>query len=288
MSSSSSLLSSHQTTDGFAATLVATRPSDTLPADTASPPARLAVGRDTVYEDPFQDPKCHPPDHDAFMKALQEQGELNKNRVCEYKLLMKTLAPVQVRLKAAYPHCGIPKNLTDARRALAFACVRMRSHRDVAEVAEEVRKYALPAGATKVYVIGTGLARDKGGFPIVLRGLLDYWKSKVTTTVTQRSPNDALRLAGILCDPEERESVQRIMSNKKSARPQADQPDDTFTAYFVSILVKFKDATYIVDRPANVEKIKGYESFDANDVSVNLIYELFLWTHSHYDPPPPD
>jgi hypothetical protein len=163
----------------------------------------------------------------------------------------------------------------------------MRSHRDVAEVAEEVRKYALPAGATKVYVIGTGLARDKGGFPIVLRGLLDYWKSKVTTTVTQRSPNDALRLAGILCDPEERESVQRIMSNKKSARPQADQPDDTFTAYFVSILVKFKDATYIVDRPANVEKIKGYESFDANDVSVNLIYELFLWTHSHYDPPPP-
>jgi hypothetical protein len=48
--------SSSQTTDGFsalyAATLVAdTRPAESLPADTASPPARLAVGQDNVYQD---------------------------------------------------------------------------------------------------------------------------------------------------------------------------------------------------------------------------------------------
>jgi hypothetical protein len=257
---------------------VAPPPAPPPPPDLPPPPAVP----DFVFEDPVDDPKCYPPQHDAFMKAIQEQGQFNKNKVVEYKTLMKVLAPVQMRLKAAYPNCGIPKNPTDARRALAFACVRIRAHRDTAEVSEEVRKYAV-AGSTKVYVIGTGLAADRAGFRIVLQGQLNYWTSKITTTVTQRSPNDALRLAGIMCDPEERESIQKIMANKKGARAQSDQADDTFTAYFQSVVAKFKSSTYVVERPTNVEKIKGNESFDANDVSetMNFIYNLFV-SHTAY------
>ena len=257
------------------------RPAPPTPPDLPALPAPPAIP-DFIYEDPIDDPKCYPPQHDAFMKAIQEQGQFNKNKVVEYKTLMKVLAPVQMRLKAAYPNCGIPKNPTDARRALAFACVRIRAHRDTAEVSEEVRKYAV-AGSTKVYVIGTGLAADRAGFRIVLQGQLNYWTSKITTTVTQRSPNDALRLAGIMCDPEERESIQKIMANKKGARAQSDQADDIFTAYFQSIVGKFKSSTYVVDRPTNVEQIKGNESFDANDVSdtLNLIYNLFV-SHKAY------
>jgi hypothetical protein len=257
------------------------RPAPPTPPDLPALPAPPAIP-DFIYEDPIDDPKCYPPQHDAFMKAIQEQGQFNKNKVVEYKTLMKVLAPVQTRLKSAYPNCGIPKNPTDARRALAFACVRIRAHRDTAEVSEEVRKYAV-AGSTKVYVIGTGLSVDRAGFRFVLQGLLDYWRSKITTTVTQRSPNDALRLAGIMCDPEERESIQKIMANKKGARAQSDQADDIFTAYFQSIVGKFKSSTYVVDRPTNVEQIKGNESFDANDVSdtLNLIYNLFV-SHKAY------
>jgi hypothetical protein len=40
--------------------------------------------------------------------------------------------------------------------------------------------------------------------------------------LSQQAPNEALRLAGIMCDPEERESIQRIMLNKKGARAQSD------------------------------------------------------------------
>jgi hypothetical protein len=86
-----------------------------------------------------------------------------------------------------------------------------------------------------------------------------------------------------MCDPEERESIQKIMANKKGARAQSDQADDIFTAYFQSIVGKFKSSTYVVDRPTNVEQIKGNESFDANDVSdtLNLIYNLFV-SHKAY------
>jgi hypothetical protein len=147
-------------------------------------------------------------------------------------------------------------------------------------VAEEVRKYAV-AGLTKVYVIGTGLAVDRAGFRIVLQGQLNYWRSKITTTVTQRSPNNALRLAGIMCDPEERENIQKIMANKKGARAQSDQADYTFTAYFQSIVAKFKSSTYVVERQSNVKKIKGNESFDANDVSENEFnFQLVCFSHS--------
>lgn len=72
----------------------------------------------------------------------------------------------------------MPKNPTDAWRAVVFGCVRIRQHRDTAEVAEPLIKY-VAAGSTKVYVIG-GVA-DKGGFSVVLWGLLDHWRSKITT-----------------------------------------------------------------------------------------------------------
>ena len=236
----------------------------------SSPPAPVIdVVADAVYENAVDDPKCYPKDTDAFMKALQDEGVQNKNRVQEYKPLMKVVAPVQVRLKAAYPGCGMLKNATDARRAIAFACVRIRAHRDTAEVEESLRKYAAD-GSTKVFVIGSGT--DRGGFGIVLQGLLSYWTSKISAaTLSQRAPNDALRLAGIMCDPEERESIQKVMSNKKGARPQSDQADDTFTAYFVTALVKFKDRAYILDPPANIQKIEGHAAFDANDVSATDI-----------------
>ena len=87
----------------------------------SSPPAPVIdVVADAVYENAVDDPKCYPKDTDAFMKALQDEGVQNKNRVQEYKPLMKVVAPVQVRLKAVYPGCGMPKNATDARRAIAM------------------------------------------------------------------------------------------------------------------------------------------------------------------------
>lgn len=211
------------------------------------------------------DPKCYP-NTDDFLKALQDEGTTNKSNVQEYKSLMKVLGPVQVRLKKTYPRCGIPKNATDARRALAFACVRVRAHRDVAEVALELQKYAVTtSGSNKMYVIGSGT--NRGGFGIILRGLLSVWRSKMSAALAQRTPNDALRLAGIMMDPAERESIQRIMSNKKGGREQSDQPNDVFTAYFVTALAKFKDKRYIIAAPNHIGKIQGYESFDANDVS---------------------
>ena len=138
---------------------------------TLSPPPTSGIGPaacapDTVYEYAADDTKSNSTDTDAFMNALQDLGEPNKNLVQEYKGLLKVVAPVQARLKAAYPNCGVPKNPTDARSAIFFGCVHICQHRDTAEVAEPLRNYAA-IGSTKVYfVIGGGA--DGGRFGVVL------------------------------------------------------------------------------------------------------------------------
>ena len=57
-------------------------------------PMKFDVVADTVYENAVDNPKCYPKDTDAFMKALQDEGVLNKNHLQEYKPLMKVVAPV--------------------------------------------------------------------------------------------------------------------------------------------------------------------------------------------------
>jgi hypothetical protein len=97
---------------------------------------------------------------------------------------MKVVAPVQVRLNAVYPGCDMPKNATDARRAIAFACVRIRAHRDNAEVEESLRKYAVDR-STKVFLSAAGNIEE---------GLEFFSKNYCP------GRSDALRLAGIMCD----------------------------------------------------------------------------------------
>ena len=227
-----------------------------------------------VFQDPRNDPDCFP-QFDVFMRALQDPGETSsvkcKNKqassgsdhgaVIVYPKLMKGLSGVQRVLQAKYSHLGIPKHTTDCKRQLALACVRTRKSRDKATVPDEFRKYAVE-GSDTLFIINHNLSN--GGFNIPLSACLDHWHSQKKKDVDCRSSNDACRVAAILLLPEFRESVAKIMSEKKD-RAMLDQAVCPVSAFYEVAAEKFRDVSFRAPFPEKFSLIDGYETIDPND-----------------------
>ena len=227
-----------------------------------------------VFEDPCDDPDCFPK-FDAFMHALQDSGESSKQSkkksggassstdvVIVYPKLMKVLVGVQRTLQTKYAHLGTPNHPTDCKKQLALACVRVRKSRDKASVPEEFRKYAIE-GSDSLFVINHNLVN--GGFNIPLSGCIDHWQSQKKKDVDCRNPDDACRVAAILLLPEFRESVAKIMSEKKD-RAMMDQASCPASAFYEVAAEKFRDASFVAKMPEKVFLIEGHESIDPNDL----------------------
>ena len=228
-----------------------------------------------VFQDPRDDPDCFA-QVDIFMRALQDPGETssarcNKNNhvtsgggdapVIVYPKLMKGLSGVQRVLQAKYSHLGIPKHTTDCKKQLALACVRSRKSRDKATVPDEFRKYALE-GCETVFIINHNLVN--GGFNIPLSACLDHWQSQKKKDIDCRSANDACRVAAVLLLPEFRESVAKIMSEKKD-RAMLDQAVCPVAAFYEVAAEKFKDLSFRAPIPEKFSLIDGHEHIDPND-----------------------
>jgi hypothetical protein len=239
-----------------------------------------------VFKDPLDDKECFP-NLEEFMRALQDPGEMSKPKkyngaksgiasttaggkssdisscdaIIVYPKLMKVLARVQRTLHAKYAHLGMPKHPTDCKRQLALACVRARKSRDKATVPEEFRKYAVE-GSDTLFLINHDLGN--GGFNIPLSACLDHWQSQRKKDVDSRNPNDACRVAAILLLPEFRESVAKIMSEKKD-RAMLDQASCPVSAFYEVAADKFRDASFRVKFPDKFSLIDGHENIDPND-----------------------
>jgi hypothetical protein len=245
----------------------ATTMNTTTTEDKARPPQPLQV-----FDDPRDDPECFPK-IDEFMRALQDPGETSKPKnnknasssstdvAIVYPKLMKALAGVQRSLQAKYAHLGIPKHPTDCKKQLALACVRSRKSRDKAAVPDEFRKFAIE-GSETIFVINHD--SHNGGFNIPLSACLDHWQSQRKRDVDSRNPNDACRVAGILLLPEFRESVAKIMSEKKD-RTMLDQASCPVLAFYEVAAQKFRDLSFRAAIPDKFTLIDGHDSIDPND-----------------------
>ena len=245
-----------------------------------APPAPLQV-----FEDPRDDQECFPK-VEEFMRALQDPGETSKPKkhnaaksgggttavgstiassssdaVIVYPKLMKVLAGVQRTLHTKYAHLGMPKHPTDCRRQLALACVRTRKSRDKAAVPDEFRKFAID-GSDTLFIINHDFSN--GGFNIPLSACLDHWQSQKKKDVDSRNPNDACRVAAILLLPEFRDSVAKILSEKKD-RAMLDQAVCPVSAFYEVAADKFRDTLLRVQIPDKFSLIDGHENIDPND-----------------------
>ena len=235
-----------------------------------------------VFEDPRDDPDCFP-NVDHFMRTLQNHGETSgprkhdaksgggtnagstaittSNAVIVYPKVMKALSSVQRTLQAKYGHFGIPKHPTDCKRQLALACVRSLKNRDKASVPDEFRKYA-PEGSDTLFVINHDLGN--GGFNVPLSACLDHWRSQKKKDVDSRNPNDPCRVAAILLLPEFRESVAKIVPERKDCA-MLDQAMCPVSAFYEVAADKFRDTSFLAQVPDKFSLIDSHETIDPND-----------------------
>ena len=229
-----------------------------------------------VFEDPLDDKECFPK-IEEFMRALQDPGEVSKPKkygaksgidtstaggstdisscdgVIVYPKLMRVLACVQKTLHAKYAHLGMPKHPTDCKRQLALACLRAWKSRDKAAVPNEFRQYGME-GSDTLFLINNNI--ENGGFSIPLSACLNHWRSQRKKDVDSRNSNDACRVAAILLLPEFRESVARIMSEKKD-RAMLDQASCPVSAFCEVAADKFRDLSFRVKFPDKFTLIDG-------------------------------
>jgi len=80
---------------------------------------------------------------------------------------MKVLSKTHKVLKEKYSTCGMPKNMTDAKKQIAYQIVHIRQHKDTAALPQQFRNYGKDG---KVYIINDDT--EKAGLNIVLSAML--------------------------------------------------------------------------------------------------------------------
>jgi hypothetical protein len=225
-----------------------------------------------IFDNPVDDPDCYP-NINAFMLALQDPGKLttvakkqqssssSNDSVIGYPLLMKVLGPVQKILQDKYSSLGVPKHPTEVRRQLALACVRTRKSRDKVTVPESFRKYG--GNYPVVFVINHN--EVNGGFNVPLQACIDFWQSQRKKDVDSRTANDGCRVAAIMLLQEFRDSVVKIMKEKRD-RQMLDQATCPITAFYEVAAAKFRDPSFVAKLPALFTSIEGHQAIDPNDV----------------------
>ena len=188
-----------------------------------------------------------PEDIDGFVKALQDLGKKNaktKEQLIEHKDLDKCCRTI-AKLWKDNNFEGFPKNATHAKKAICKILVKTRKKFDASQVSEQFRKHANKDG--EVLLLTNA---EDAGFSMIIPLMMNFWSSNAAKKQTDRTPADAIRLAGIMCLQENRKAMIQLLSKKKKDRAMNDQASNIDLAVFEKMLPTFKDPDFKVDRPA--------------------------------------
>lgn len=205
------------------------------------------------------------PSLDEFMKLLQEEGVPEKKG--SKMLFHKKTHAFSTRLfkkLVALKIPGVGKNTTREILKITSIIVLSKNHYDCSMVYEELRGYRKPASSTKVYIVQNNV--DDAGFSVILEKIALSLNHNSAVADTVREPNDALRVCGILLDPQYKDTVAGIMANTKD-RAKCDQPMDTTLAFCQDAVLDFNNPHYIVNDPSKSFELDDYEEMDANDIT---------------------
>jgi hypothetical protein len=213
------------------------------------------------------------PSFDTFMTAIQDAGKEKKaknketgvvvipkiKKICQY-IYRKIYARHRDRLSS------LDKNDTRGAQKLEKVILLKRKKRDITEIDAAFATYRDAEGS--VYIISND--PNKFGLNLVLEAFENHIGQAVTKTMLNRTPDDAMRLVWILLDPENRATVQGILTGKKD-RKKMDQSYCTTLAFFDEKASDFNNPAYVVRSPQLLHDIVDYETFDPNNVSFSLM-----------------
>ena len=143
-------------------------------------------------------PELYPPVSE-LMIALQDEGKetFNKKNVMtmKYGKLHKYSKDLH-NLLASRKTVGLDTNITRGARRILNIIISLRRTVDVSTLPEALIKYRLKPENVSMFIIN----RDPthAGYPLIIHQINEYLKTNISAANTIRTPNDALRVCGIL------------------------------------------------------------------------------------------
>jgi hypothetical protein len=174
------------------------------------------------------------------------------------------------RHKHQFP--AMDSNENRGSKKLLQAIVLKRKKRSLAEVDEKYRTFADKSENT-VYTISNDTTTY--GLDIILEAFQNNESQAVTKTQLNRTPDDAMRLVWIMLDPDNRATVQGILSGKKD-RKKMDQSYCTTLAFFEDKCSEFNNPKYIAQNPQMFADLHDSTFFDPHNVPSTPVHGFNL------------
>ena len=193
-------------------------------------------------------------DRDYFLKALQDPGEQNlKDDLHTHYPKLNAYSRKLFKHWTTLNFPNLPKNVTRVSLALTKVIVKARKLRDLSDLDKSFHAFKLKKGDETMFVINGDT--ELGGQAVIIRLCAAYYASQVAKVVVEnRTPEQIIRLAAAMLDPDIRAPVSRMLSNKKH-RPEMDQANNTYEATMELVLEKFKSPLLRINRPIEMDNV---------------------------------
>jgi len=194
------------------------------------------------------------PPFKEIVEALQDPGvkagstnKLSKETGTSRKKFLK-LAKISTvlykKLKDAHnPQAQLGENVSRGKDVLLMEMLQSRRHVDTHEADVSFHAFGKEG---KVYLIHN--CPKCAGLDLAIQRFQQAHEHHIKSRAANRTPEDGLRLAGVLFHSEHRSAVAGIMTNRKD-RKKSDVPGDTTRNFFVEALDYFLDPTFEVGPP---------------------------------------
>lgn len=218
------------------------------------------------------------PPFDELVVALQDDGtvtststKLTRETGCKkrkFLKIQKAATQIYKKLKEFYnPKAQLEENVSRGKNTLAVETLQSRKHVDTCDTDVAFHQHSK---AGKVYLINN--CPLLAGFDHAVKRFQEAHEHLIRSRAAHRTPNDGMRLCGILLQQEHQSTVAGIMTNKKD-RKKSDVPGDPIKAFFEVALTEFSDASVVVPRPReehwNSEHIEeDKEKWDPNSQAI--------------------
>lgn len=215
------------------------------------------------------------PSTESFMVAIQEIGIADKKSEKKdtkvlYPIIRKLACSIYSAIvgSAEYHSVQWQSNASRTYDIIEGLLLVGRKKVDTARVRPELRSILelnLGEGESLPSMMYYFTNEADGGLQVLKNTLKDKFVKSTNKQAINRTPNDALRVAGILLLPKNRSSFSG--TSKRNNRVQSDQPVSTTIAFSESTQNDFSDATLEITHPLKLRLLKGFDKFDPNDTA---------------------
>jgi len=194
------------------------------------------------------------PTFDEIIVALQDDGVVtgSKTKLARetgiqkrrFPLIAKIATQVYKKIKDAYnPGAVLDDNVSRGKNVLAMEILQSRKHIDTCDTDVVFPSFGKNG---KVYIIHNDPMY--AGLNLAIKRFQEAHEHNVKSRAANRTPEDGIRLAGVLFYQELRAAVAGVMTNKKD-RKKSDVPGDTTLNFFAEALKCFEDPLFEVPNP---------------------------------------